>query len=161
VILGFKTSFPWGGKTNFVEKILASQNPFINYIPKLHTVREGQRWKPGYFIHMAIGVRTSAYQQFNVLAEGLQKVKSVQRIDIIHRGPKCALIFVDRKLKFSRIEYLVSEDGGTTTFQKVNGICWLLQFLKNDGFESEEDFWRWFSKPIRNGQLIHWTDLKY
>lgn len=30
----------------------------------------------------------------------------------------------------------------------------------NDGFDSVEDFWNWFTEPV-TGQIIHWTGYKY
>lgn len=166
MILGFKTKFPWGQETRFAEKILLPHfiyDPIKKYFseticiaPKVHTIREGQRWKAGDWIHMATGVRTKFYKQFNKGIPELAKCRSTQRIDIIHRGPGCAIIFVDRKVKFSRIIRQV-EPLGTFEF----GGLWFNDFWKNDGFDCEVDFWKWFSKPLRNGQIIHWTDLKY
>jgi len=31
---------------------------------------------------------------------------------------------------------------------------------KNDGFESVEDFWKWFNVE-KTFRCIHWTDFKY
>jgi hypothetical protein len=32
--------------------------------------------------------------------------------------------------------------------------------MKNDGFESAEQFFNWFNGYFK-GKIIHWTDLKY
>lgn len=142
MILGFKKVFPWGEPTEFERKII--------YFLKVHTIRNGQRWKAGNTIQMATGVRTKSYYQFNNGGYcGLDKVKSVQRIDIIFRSPEVIMIFIDRKLMYCRNRAI--------EFQKM----WFLDFLQNDGFDNADQFWKWFTIPVRNGQLIHWTDLKY
>ena len=35
-----------------------------------------------------------------------------------------------------------------------------LKFAQNDGFDTEEAFWKWFNQPF-NGVVIHWTDFIY
>jgi hypothetical protein len=163
MILGFKMHFPWGEETHFWQKIIAScpidpnnpqaspANMYLCLNPKLHSIREGQRWKVGDTIHMATGVRTSSYWQFNKDIPDLQKVKAIQRIDIIIRNDSVRMIFVDRKLK-----YLYSKKDQA----EIDG-SWFLEFAYNDGFDNKEQFWKWFTKTIRNGQIIHWTDHKY
>ena len=37
----------------------------------------------------------------------------------------------------------------------------MLQLAKNDGFDSIEDFFKFFTKDIFVYKLIHWTDFKY
>lgn len=163
MVLGFMTKFPWGEPTNFREKILHSaakstndilrlvpskeSNGFVAIPPKLHTIRTGGRWKPGQKLHMANGVRTKQYSQFNKDIPELQEVKSVQRIDIFSRGPECVAIYID----FSR-KYV---NNGKLVF----GREWFEQFLQNDGL-TEEQFFRFFKKSLRNGQLIWWVDQK-
>lgn len=164
MILGFKTVFPWGEKTFFPEKIIACSNLYLSQhekdhgfdledIPKLHTIREGQRFKAGDWLHMATGVRTSKYNQFNKGIEHLAKCRSVQRIDIVFRSPFVRMIFIDKKFM-----YLERHD---LPFPYEKNGPWFLDFIRNDGFDSVEQFWKWFKKPIRNGQIIHWTDKKY
>lgn len=168
MILGFKQYFPWGEPTFFREKIILSAG-FVLYPngslmpivagdivdfkigeteyqaiqPKKHTVRDGHRWKKGMRIHMATGVRTKNYNCFNTLPD-LQFVKSVQWIGILPHKRNVAIKEFDGKLwKFN----FFREDEIET-------------FALNDGFDSVDKFWRWFTKPV-DGQLIHWTDLKY
>jgi len=112
MVLGFKQKFPWGEPTCFREKILLcvagatpgkkvlcdfSQGfqklPKIEIYPKLHTIRAGNRWKPGQKIHMAYGVRTKNYEQFNKGIPELEFVKSVQNIEM-KLEPGCLLVTV-------------------------------------------------------------------
>jgi hypothetical protein len=166
MILSFKEKFPWGDSTYFDLKILSPYvKEFSEYTPKLHTIREGNRWEPNMKLHMATGVRTKYYRQFNIAIEELKFVKSVQRIDILHRGfselfnePKAAIVYIDHKLFYSHVWY---KDNENTWRCKAKGINWFNDFFVNDGFRCASDFWKWFQKPLRNGQLIHWTDLKY
>lgn len=159
MILSFKEKFPWGEPTHFKEKIWASveKTNYPQETPKLHTIREGERWEPNMKLHMATGVRSKNYNQFNKDIPELQFVKSVQRIDILHRSPTCVIIFIDRKIFYSKIVYIK----GGHIMQREFHPAEFREFIKNDGFDSEQDFWEWFSKPLRNGQLIHWSDLKY
>lgn len=180
MVLGFMTKFPWGEPTLFSEKILhgAGWGSYIEkegrltqilsgnqsiYKGKIHTMRIGQRWKEGMIIHMATGVRTKKYHQFNKDIPELQRVKSVQRIDIIHRGPDCCMIFIDKELKYCRLRVPLKT---LATLElkpgiHVHGFVWFKAFLENDGL-TEEQFWKFFKKRnLRNGQLIHWTDKKY
>jgi hypothetical protein len=66
MVLGFKKEFPWGGPTYFKEKILIGAGYGPPHPPKIHTIRAGDRWGAGMTIHMANGVRTKNYQQFNI-----------------------------------------------------------------------------------------------
>lgn len=153
MILGFMQKFPWGEETYFKYKILGV---YAQEAPrKIHTIRasEKRRWKEGQAVQMATGVRTKFYDQFNKDIPELQTIKGVQRIDIILRGENCILIFIDRKLFFRRLDYDVSL---RSTFN-YGGFC---TFLQNDGI-TEEQFFKFFTKSLRNGQILHFTDLKY
>jgi hypothetical protein len=124
MILGFKETFPTTKEpTNFREKILGNT--------KIHTIRNGYRWKPGMKINFATGVRTKNYNQFK---EGI--CISVQAIEI---GAEMHTIKVD---------------GHTITARQF------IDLFENDGFETYFDFWNWFKKDVV-GQIIHWTDYKY
>ena len=163
MILGFKTKFPWGEPTFFWQKIIASVpvdperphsspgNMFSSYVPKIHTIRVGNRWKAGQWLHMATGVRTKQYDQFNKGIPELAKCRATQRFDLTFRNRDVVALYIDKKLKYckNRDHVYECEPG------------WLDQFAKNDGFNDAEQFFRWFTKSIRNGQIIHWTDKKY
>lgn len=155
MVLSFKKVFPWGENTLFVDKILscpANEMAFLfDLTPKIHTFREGQRWKAGMILHMATGVRSKNYDQFNRNIPELQFCKGTQRLDITFRSKDVVAIYIDKKLKYCKNRDHV--------FEIEPG--WMDQFAKNDGFNDTEHFFRWFKKPVRRGQIIHWTDLKY
>lgn len=132
MLLGFKTKFPWGAPTHFVEKI--TKQP--GFWPKIHTLREGERWKPGDLIHFAIGVRTKQYYEFK-----RDTCKNTQSVIIVNvEGLGFPIIYIDlRRLSIPERE----------------------KFALNDGFDSLADFARWFHKDIYVLQLNHWTDFKY
>lgn len=153
MILGFKTKFPWGEPTFFWQKVLASALPQYQKLvdPKLHTIREGGRWKAGDWLHMATGVRTKQYAQFNRGIEPLAKCRATQRFDLTFRSGDCVALYIDKTLMYCKNkDHLYEITPG-----------WMDQFVKNDGFDNKEQFFRWFTKSCRNFQLIHWTDLKY
>ena len=142
MVLGFKTHFKNGVETKFSEKILACVLPAFKtqYIPKKHSIRKGNRWVAGDKIHMAYGVRSKKYWQFNFNILGLDKVISTQKILIRNRFNDRIGVLVDgRELSNFEIDQLAS----------------------NDGFDTIDDFWDFFKGEHFRGQIIHWTDLKY
>jgi len=136
MVLGFKQKFPWGEPTYFREKILAGvgYGPIVS-LPKIHTIRAGNRWRAGDKIHMAYGVRTKNYEQFNKGIPELAFVKSVQKIEM----------WWDRSL-YILIDGKYFEDMETLSI--------------NDGFNDVMDFQKWFNKKF-TGQIIHWTNFRY
>ncbi len=96
---------------------------------KIHTIRvdEHSRWKKGIKIQFATGVRTKNYKQF---AEGV-----------------CI------KVKEIRIE-----PGERKVYLEGYNISLLPDVIANlamsDGFDTVEDFWKWFNKPMV-GKLIY------
>lgn len=126
MILGFSTKFPWGDPTDFPRKILDGT--------KIHTARIDQhnRWKPGEFINFAIGVRTKNYKEF-----ALGRCIRVYRITI---NPELKSVEIDTGRGY-KCEFLGAD---------------VIHFAQNDGFDSLEDFWRWFNKPFE-GKLIYWN----
>ncbi|WP_317899443.1 hypothetical protein [Aurantibacillus circumpalustris] len=114
-----------GFNKKFVEPILKGV--------KVHTIREDKnnRWKAGMLMHMATGVRTKQYKEFaKTLCEctcGIEIEPQAKTVQLIH------------SIKESE-------------FLGDNGIKTL---AKNDGFNSVEDFWKWFNKPFV-GKLIYW-----
>lgn len=127
MILGFKKKV--GDKpTNFKEKILS--------FSKKHTIREDKhdRWKQGRMIQFAYGVRTKQFEKFAEMpCLGIQKI----RIVISGFAPVFNQIYVDGK--------------------EIVGYKLLNEFAKNDGFDSIEDFFKWFNKDFE-GKIIHWTN---
>jgi len=148
MILGFKTEIN-GVPTRFVEKIRACVSPIYEktWTPKIHTIRKGNRWKAGIKMQLAIGVRTKEYYQFNVEEyAALDHCISVQSIQIDHNERLGKRVFV--------------EDDSDAIFPKQLSESEIEQLAINDGFNSVEAFWNWFSKDFY-GQIIHFTDFRY
>lgn len=152
MILGFKTHFPWGKPTYFKEKILLPlreiPEEFNGHNPKIHTIRHGNRFKPGDVLHMATGVRTKKYDQFNKGIPGLEKVVSVQEIRIFSDIKE---VWVEVNVTDQNVFY--------ASHRKITDVE-IDELAANDGFDSTEDFWRWFTTDL-SGQLIHWTNKIY
>lgn len=111
--------------------------------PKLHTIRrdEQNRWKEGMNIHFVVNGRTKDRFQFAPIV----KCVSVQEIEILH----CPFP-VDSEQNHE----IVSVDNKILKRAEIKLIA------KNDGFESVEDFFKYFNQDFK-GKLIHWTNLKY
>lgn len=107
----------------------------IGLLPKIHTIRldNSNRWKEGNKIHFVINNRTANRFQF---APILQCV-STQNIEIIHK--KNPIVKIDSR--------------------ELN-IYELQRLLSNDGFDSLEDFFKYFKEDFE-GKIIHWTGLIY
>ena len=157
MILGFKTEIK-GKPTYFPEKILACVGiDYINkYVPKKHSIRVGKRWFAGRKLHLSIGVRTKKYLQFNKNVKGLEVCKSVQDILIQHRGDHI-YVTIDNKTESIWCNFKSIDND----FYSTEVDCPMIYALaKNDGFDSVNDFFRWFNTDFE-GQIIHWTDLRY
>lgn len=164
MVLGFKTI--WNGQpTYFVDKILALVEPNFRHHhprPKIHTIRKGQRWKKGMLLHMATGVRTPQYEQFNQGYPELERCTHEQKIEIkqVDNQDKDNLEYLywvwDRS-KDGDMHYLfeVHIDGRKLLYYEITEIA------VNDGFEDAESFFRWFGFADFTGQLVHWTDKRY
>lgn len=171
--LSFSTKWPQrmqscAGQPNyFVEKILNSIKTAnvvdvnglerVGYIfnakhynkakPKLHTIRAGNRWRPGMKIHPVINNRTKNRFQF---APTIQCV-SVQDISILHASGH-AEVKIDGEW-FGEIYHHGLDD----IYEYTNDSLTLVQ---NDGFESVDQFFTYFNQNFV-GQIVHWTDLTY
>ena len=127
MILGFKTKTKVG-PTLFPEKILDGV--------KIHTIRIGDRWRPGMKIQFATGVRTKKYAQFKSgICVSVQKIKITCNTDYVNDQK----VYVDDRL---------------LSTAEVQSLAY------NDGFNRLIDFCLWFNEDFE-GQLIHWTDKKY
>jgi len=162
MILGFKTKVN-GKLTHFVQKILASVllEWAEAYVPKKHTIRHGKRWRAGMKLHLATGVRTKEYFQFNENIKGLEICKSVQDIKIKDVSDESldenTYLYEDYVPKLKETFYLsfkVYVDGRLLSLKEIDLLA------KNDGFDSTHDFFQWFNTDFE-GQIIHWTDLRY
>jgi len=150
MILGYKKYTPWKAFTCFAAKIIAGQ--------KKHTLRidKNNRWIPGRKIQHAHGVRTKQYEQF---ASG--ECKSTQRIIIeaaeegnhFAFGANYTYYYKKGKtFKFKNFRVRVDE--------KILEWKEIVTLAHNDGFETADDFFRWFFKGFK-GKIIHFTDLRY
>lgn len=125
-----------GYKKQFPDKIIAGT--------KRHTFREDphNRWHAGMKMHQSTGVRTKQYKLIRIdICNGIQK------IEIIHRAGE-VFIKIDDKHYFDSINF---------NTDNINNIA---QIATNDGFDSVEAFFEWFSSDF-TGKIIHWTDLRY
>lgn len=178
--IGFSVKFPWGEETHFVPKIwkgLVDYNGYTiadiflyavaieekglidklfphnlenleNIFPKIHTIREDKAnlWKPGRKIHPVVFNQTKDRFQFAPVLE----CKSVQKIEIryIPEMPGRGCIKINGIFK-SVFNSNFSDDKD-----------FLNQLALNDGFNSIEDFFRFFNKDF-TGKIIHFTDFEY
>ncbi|HEY6913205.1 MAG TPA: hypothetical protein VI413_00900 [Paludibacter sp.] len=143
MILGYMKYWPWGGFTNFAQKIIRGW--------KKHTMRidKNNRWKPGMKIQHAHGVRTKDYMMF---FQG--ECKSVQKVEIIVSDKfdtdTYIMSFHPKRTKY----FIVKIDDRKLTNSEI------IVLATNDGFDSVHDFFRWFKKGFI-GKIIHFTDLRY
>jgi len=130
MILGFSAKFQDGTPTNFRDKILKGI--------KQTTIREDKndRYKVGTKLHLAEGVRTKNY---NCFAEGL--------IDSL------VLIIIKPQEKEIYVMGITSE--GVEACSIKSHSEGMEKVIKLEGFDSEEQFWKWFNKPLA-GKMIHW-----
>ncbi|GAA4464135.1 hypothetical protein GCM10023189_43000 [Nibrella saemangeumensis] len=109
---------------------------------KIHTIRtNGDRWRIGMSIQHATGVRTRHYRKF---ADGVLKGK--QPVAMWRRRGRLAVAIDGKALTAERLQLLAV----------------------NDGFDTLEQFERWFlavvdKQPDRtyHGTLLHFTDFNY
>ena len=134
MILAFIKTDKTGQPTGFPEKILSGE--------KIHSLRHGQRWAAGMEIHMATGVRTKNYNQFNQDRPDLKKCTAVQEIKFMQmKELGMAWILVDG----IRMSAKDNED-----------------LARNDGFENFLELCRWFPEPDDfPTQIVHWTNVRY
>lgn len=184
--LGFKQYFPWHTEkdpapTNFREKIitcammqrskyggLPEGTPFqsiiidgeINYIPflhKIHTMRSDphNRWKAGRKIEMVYrGAGYKILDHFNKGIPELEVCKRVQEVSIVwYRYHLKPLTILNNKGGSAEVP-VVKIDGREISGHEVEILA------RNDGFNSVEDFFRWFNKDW-SGKIIHFTDFRY
>lgn len=130
-------------KPQFVPKILDGT--------KIHTIRtdETDRWKANRLIHFATNVRTKAYKQFNE-----NTCKSTQAIIIIWKN-KDVEVLIDDKF-FYTSSFFSNLDLSFDSIEEQK----MLQLANNDGFDTIEEFFNWFSEDYK-GKIIHWTDFRY
>lgn len=166
MILAFK-QFVNGKPTHFVQKILSCKHKVVwkEFTPKIHTIRKGNRWKQGDLIHMATGVRTKNYHQFNKGKSGLDVCKRVQSIEIfrvdnlpprLHDGKVYSLYVNVPKLNETFCTaFRVQIDGRFLSVDEIKKLA------VHDGFDTADEMFHWFNLEEFQGQLIHWTHFVY
>lgn len=123
-------------------------NPLFPHVPKRHTIRldPKNRWRAGMAIHPVINSRTKDRYQF----APVMKCKRCQEISIVYRGDMPNFYIGNRLLYSANFN-----DTG-----EVYGADDMLRLALNDGFESTEEFYKYFNNDFK-GKIIHWTDLIY
>ncbi|MBS7234053.1 hypothetical protein KHA90_23905 [Flavobacterium psychroterrae] len=111
-------------------------------LPKIHTIRRDlkNRWKAKALIHFVINFRGNKTYQFAPVLPVVSTQKFLIKYSKVRTGVWSldATIWIDGKLFLD--DYLI--------------------IANNSGFESEQDFFDYFSEDYI-GKIIHWTDLKY
>lgn len=173
--LPFSTKWKDGTPTNFIEKIIHSLHLFTNldeelkdylnkyeekfgqklivlqgHIPKQHTIRHKRtgrnQWKVGSNIHFCINNRSKNYFRFAPVIP----VVSIQDIKIFYLGVNKEIvnIIIDGKTYYHGFLELSYNNER------------MINLSSSDGFDTVESFFEWFNSDF-DGELIHWTDLKY
>jgi hypothetical protein len=144
MVLSFKEKFDDGTPTLVFDKIIAGvvDVGFIKEDIKIHAIKEGQRWRAGLSIQMALGGKPKEYKHFNKDIKQLSVCVSVQSITMdYHHQIDCLQVYIDgRKLGSKETVKLIHNDGLTRD-----------QFIK----------FIFFGRTSFTGQIIHWTDFKY
>jgi hypothetical protein len=109
---------------------------------KIHTIREGERWRPGLSIQFYNNTRTKYIKKFT----DDKKCIAVQKIQIYHSKEIAEFVWV------------TIEGKELTPLQ-------IIALSKNDGFKSVNDFFAFFFTnrecTLFEGQIIHWTNYLY
>lgn len=126
--------------------------------PKLHTIRQDphDRWKPGANIHFVINNRTKDRFQFAPIIQ----VKSIQRLEIRYTKSSLGnpLVYVGIESKKNN-GYMLCFDTYNPE-RKESSFGHIDKLASNDGFDSIEDFFKFFNTDF-TGKIIHWTPLLY
>ena len=133
---------------------------------KIHTIREDKtnRWKKGNIIHFATGVRTKSYNCFKI-----GKCVSIQEIEIKYfegyKYPRiCIYTTTETSIKngwgLFPFYFFYDDDDWRGEQEKKHHKVLLDLLAKNDGFDTFDDFCKWFNADFE-GKIIHWTDFSY
>ena len=124
-----------------IEHEMLQPTSFFNEIKsKKHTFREDEkdRWRKGRLIHPYYFNRTK--QAFQCAP--IMKCTGIQHVSIIY-------------FKGSPLVMIHNENDSYTVDDSL-----VDQMAINDGFNSVDDFFKWFNKDF-HGKIIHWTDIRY
>jgi hypothetical protein len=153
MILSFSHTHPTTNKpTHFIEKVMANFYPKYRekYIPKIHTFREGSRWKFGDKIHFSTGMRTKSYRLYHI-----GRCLGIQWTAI--------LIYPNDAMSIR-----IYDDPNNRGSYRELSFDQMLLYAANDGFDSLDEMTAWFfpngwhsKKKDFVGQTVHFTDFKY
>jgi hypothetical protein len=113
---------------------------------------KSDRWKPNRIIHMFYNVRQKGMR----LIAPVVPCTSIQRIKIKWHYNKDNTV-VRVIIEDSHFGCVVWNKGHKK-YPIITDELHNLAF--NDGFDSVEDFFKWFNKDF-TGKIIHWTNFKY
>lgn len=127
-------------------------NNLDNYTPKLHTIRRDKEdvLHPGLEVELVFRSKGREHMKFGALT----KIESTQNFIVKYlrkRGETKAQIFVDGVLIGETIWVHCQLKNCSSTLEAL---------IRNDGFDSVNSFFEWFSEDF-SGKIIHWTGLKY
>lgn len=130
---------------------------------KIHTIREDKndRWKTGRKIDPWYKNPRNVKQNPMSLIQYACK-HLINPIGECH-FPKRCISTQDLEIRWSYETFTGRKAFVTIYIDGVscyNGKWSVLDLAKNDGFDSLEDFFKWFDKPFK-GKIIHWTDFRY
>lgn len=150
------------------------------YWPKIHTMRldPGNLWRPGRKIQMVYrGPKRAILDEFNKGIPELETCTGIQKVRLswIYKNEYEETSLPTRTIKHT---YHTQPEGTSHPdfFKKKQAFfeyvlrIWvdhrklsdteILTLARNDGFDTIEDFCRWFKKDFC-GNIIHWTDFRY
>ena len=117
--------------------IIGFEEQFVDKIRdgrKVHTILEDE-----YRLAQAGDtIRFATASNYNRFKEGV-----CEYIQMVELYPKTREIYLESKGEMQLMNSNLNET-----------------FAKNDGFDSEDEFWEWFDKPFK-GVVVHWTNLTY
>ncbi len=125
--------------------------------PKYHTIRAGSRWKKKLAIHPVINNRTQNRFQFAPIM-ACESVQNIEITDVSHlHGSNYEYGYL-MKIPVHGVNYFKLFD--VVINNRKLKLPEIKKLAINDGFDSVEDFFAYFDTDFQ-GQIIHWTDLKY
>ena len=120
--------------------IISFDEQFVDKIldgSKRHTILEDKHrlLQADDTIRFATGTSATNYNQFK---EGV-----CEWVEGIELYPKTRDIYLERNGEMKLLSGWLTED-----------------FIKNEGFDSEDEFWEWYCKPFK-GVLVYWAEIIY
>ena len=128
------------------DSVIDLQNPTLEVIPKLHTIRPGNRFKEGTKLH---------FKQWTGRPYHSPNYNFAPVIECIS-GQSFEVLWYNQDSDYPEIKI----DKQSFFAYEKEGWSVINELVLNDGFESVESFFNYFSSDFK-GQIIHWTNLKY